>query len=93
MSGRQRQMIEAALTILRDARDMPAKDLGPTPAIRLALLALIPHCPERWPLTQFWDGISGTHEIGRAQSVTAAYNGILRQLEASRRRPPGQGWD
>jgi hypothetical protein len=92
LTERDRQMIVLALTILRDARDTPGRDQRPTPAIRLALLALLPHCPETWPLTSFWDGISGDHEIGRAQSVTAAFNGIIRQLEASGRRPPGQAW-
>ncbi len=89
MSKRQREMIEVALTILRETRDTPGRDQRPSPAIRLALLTLLPHCPERWPLTQLWEGINGTHEIGRGQTVTAAYNGILRQLEASGKRPSG----
>jgi hypothetical protein len=34
-------------------------------------------------LTQFWTGINGTHEIGRAQTVTASLNGIKAQLRQS----------
>jgi len=44
---------------------------------------LLPHCPEAWPLTQFWTGINGTHEIGRAQTVTASLNGFKAQLRRS----------
>ncbi|KQM50071.1 hypothetical protein ASE69_20890 [Sphingomonas sp. Leaf208] len=39
--------------------------------------------PERWPLVMFWEGAQQEHETGRSQSVTALFNGIVRQL----RRP------
>lgn len=48
--------------------------------VRLALRCLLPHCPERWPLELYWDAASQENEIGRAQGVTAAFNGIVRQL-------------
>ena len=48
--------------------------------IRLALRCLLPHCPERWPLELYWDAAAQENEIGRAQGVTAAFNGIVRQL-------------
>ncbi|WP_267381450.1 MULTISPECIES: hypothetical protein [unclassified Sphingomonas] len=48
--------------------------------IRLALRCLLHHCPERWPLEQFWDAASQANDIGRSQGVTAAFNGIIRQL-------------
>ncbi|HEX2019799.1 MULTISPECIES: hypothetical protein [Sphingomonas] len=48
--------------------------------VRLALRCLLPHCPERWPLELFWDAAQQTNEIGRSQGVTAAFNGIVRQL-------------
>lgn len=64
-----------------------AKDQRPSSAIRLALRVLLPHCPEAWPLTQFWTGINGNHEIGRAQTVTASLNGIKAQLR------PAHAWD
>ena len=50
------------------------------PEIRLALRCLLPHCPEKWPLALYWDSGSQTNDIGRAQGVTAAFNGIVRQL-------------
>lgn len=48
--------------------------------VRLALRCLLPHCPERWPLELYWDAACQENEIGRAQGVTAAFNGIVRQL-------------
>ena len=48
--------------------------------VKLALRCLLPHCPERWPLVLFWDAAQQDNEIGRAQGVTAALNGIVRQL-------------
>ncbi len=53
--------------------------------VRLALSCLLPHCPERWPLTIYWDAASQTNEIGRAQGVTAAFNGIVSQLRKAGR--------
>jgi hypothetical protein len=83
MSRPNRETINLAVTVLREVVEMPAKDHRPSAAIRLALRVLLPHCPESWPLTQFWEGINGTHEIGRSQTITAAFNGIVRQLETS----------
>jgi hypothetical protein len=48
--------------------------------VRLALRCLLPHCPERWPLELYWDAAKRENDIGRAQGVTAAFNGIVRQL-------------
>lgn len=44
---------------------------------------LLLHCPERWPLVMFWDSASQDNDIGRSQGVTAAFNGMLRQLGKS----------
>ena len=54
-----------------------------TLAVRLALRCLLPYCPQTWPLTAYWEGAAGDHDIGRAQTVTAAYNGIIRQLRSA----------
>ena len=53
--------------------------------VRLALRCLLPHCPERWPLELYWDAAKQDNEIGRAQGVTAAFNGIVRQLRRAGR--------
>jgi hypothetical protein len=39
--------------------------------------------PQRWPLVMFWEGAQQDNEIGRSQSVTASFNGIVRQLRRS----------
>lgn len=83
MTDYERYIVDLAVTVLREVVEAPAKEQRPSTAIRLALRVLLPHCPERWPLTQFWDGINGTHEIGRAQTTTASFNGIVHQLEKS----------
>ncbi|MDD1450837.1 hypothetical protein NHF48_007455 [Sphingomonas sp. H160509] len=83
MSDYERYIVDLVVTVLREVAEAPEKEQQPSTAIRLALRVLLPHCPERWPLTQFWDGINGTHEIGRAQTVTASFNGIVHQLHRS----------
>ncbi len=83
MTDYERYIVDLAVTVLREVEESPAKQQRPSTAVRLALRVLLPHCPERWPLTQFWDGINGTHEIGRAQTVTASLNGIKAQLRRS----------
>jgi len=83
MQRQQRITVELSVQILRAA--MASGDrIDPAAApVRLALRCLWPHCPERWPLVQFWEGGQGTHDIGRSQSMTASFNGIIRQLRRS----------
>lgn len=83
MTKNDRIAVGIAVEIPAEADAAAAKDQRLSTAIRLALRVLPPHCPEKWPLTQFWDGISGTHDIGRAQTVTASFNGIMAQLVRS----------
>jgi hypothetical protein len=33
-----------------------------------------------WPLVMVWEGAQQDNEIGRSQSVTASFDGIVRQL-------------
>lgn len=61
MTEYERYIVDLAVTVLREVAEAPAKEQRPSTAIRLALRVLLPHCPELWPLTQFWDGINGTH--------------------------------
>jgi hypothetical protein len=83
MDRRQRIMIELAVQILRGAVDASGQTTVSSLAVRLALRVLLPHCPERWPLVMFWDSAIQDNEIGRSQGVTAAFNGIVRQLAKS----------
>lgn len=83
MHRQQRITVELAVQILRAAMTSGVH-LDPAEAsVRLALRCLWPHCPERWPLVQFWEAGQGTHDIGRSQSMTASFNGIIRQLRRS----------
>jgi hypothetical protein len=72
-----------AVKILRDTMIAGKQVTDDDTAVRLALRVLWPHCPEKWPLTQFWEGAQGSHDIGRSQSMTASFNGIVRQLRRS----------
>jgi hypothetical protein len=83
MRRHHRITIEIAVQILRAAVDISSSAKIDTIPVRLALRVLLPHCPERWPLLGFWDSASQENDIGRSQGVTAAFNGILRQLERS----------
>jgi hypothetical protein len=83
MERRQRIVIELAVQILRGAVEASGQTTVSTLPVRLALRVLLPHCPERWPLVMFWDLASQDNDIGRSQGVTAAFNGIVRQLRES----------
>ena len=71
------------MQILRSAVEVSGQATVSTLPVRLALRVLLPHCPERWPLVMFWDSASQDNDIGRSQGVTAAFNGIVRQLGKS----------
>lgn len=83
MTKNERVTVALAVKVLEEGEAVAAKDQRPSTAIRLALRVLLPHCPEAFPLIPFWTGINGTHEIGRAQTVTASLNGIKAQLRRS----------
>jgi hypothetical protein len=83
MNARERVVIDLALQVLQEAIDAGKGATGNTTATRLALRVLLPHCPEKWPLSNFWDSSGQDNEIGRQQGMTAAFNGIMRQLEKS----------
>jgi hypothetical protein len=84
--GMQRQTritVDLAVQILRDTLSQTSHGRVDTVPVRLALRFLWAHCPERWPLVMFWEGAHQDNEIGRSQSVTASFNGIVRQLRRS----------
>lgn len=80
MTQAERIKVELAVAVLRVAIGRDDAEAVRSHAVRLALRTLLPHCRERWPLTTFWDSAQQENDIGRTQGVTAAYNGIVRQL-------------
>ena len=76
----QRVVIALSVHILRSGVTRSGDSRVDGVEVRLALRCLLPHCPERWPLELYWDAAQQENEIGRAQGVTAAFNGIIRQL-------------
>lgn len=94
LSRNQRVVIASSLYLLRAAMRRSATSRVDGVDVRLALHCLLPHCPECWPLLLFWDSAAQENDIGRAQGVTAAFNGIVRQLRRAGRYedklpPPG----
>jgi hypothetical protein len=83
MHRQTRITVDRAVQILRATLDRTSAGRVDTEPVRLALRCLWPHCPERWPLVMFWEGAQQDNEIGRSQSVTASFNGIVRQLRRS----------
>ena len=81
----QRVVVALSLHVLRTAMTRSGTDRVDVVEVRLALRCLPPHCPERWPLELFWDAAGQDNDIGRAQGVTAAFNGIVRQLRSAGR--------
>lgn len=80
LNKNERAIIDLALQILEEARDMAGKEKVDTVPVRLALRCLRPYMPEQWPLVQFWDGAGSEHYLGRSQSCGASFNGIKLQL-------------
>ncbi|WP_419826225.1 hypothetical protein [Sphingomonas sp.] len=76
-------VIDLSVRILRDAMLRSTEARVDTLPVRLALRCLLTHCPERWPLTMFWDAAAQENDIGRAQGCTASFNGIVRQLRVA----------
>jgi hypothetical protein len=83
LTKHQRITVELAVRVLRNTLRIAGKERVDTVPVRLALRCLLPHCPERWPLTSFWEAAGQERELNRSQGVTAAFNGIVRQLRLS----------
>ncbi|QCB41023.1 hypothetical protein E5673_01255 [Sphingomonas sp. PAMC26645] len=83
MQRHHRITVDLAVQILRAAVDQAGTAKVDTVPTRLALRVLLPHCPERWPLTGFWESSSQENVIGREQGVGAAFNAICLQLKKS----------
>jgi hypothetical protein len=81
----QRVVIALSVHILRSGVTRSSDTRVDAVEVRLALRCLLPHCPERWPLELYWDAAGQDNAIGRAQGVTAAFNGIVRQLRRAGR--------
>jgi hypothetical protein len=80
-----RVVIALSVHILRSGVTRSSESRVDSVDVRLALRCLLHHCPERWPLALYWDAASQENDIGRAQGVTAAFNGIVRQLRRAGR--------
>jgi len=83
LARHQRVVIALSVHILRAGVTRSAETRVDAIEIRLALRCLVPHCPERWPLDNYWDSAAQANDIGRSQGVTAAFNAIVRQLRRS----------
>lgn len=83
MHRQTRITVDLAVQILRDTLAETSNGRVDTVPVRLALRCLWTHCPERWPIVMFWEGAQQDNQIGRSQSVTASFNGIIRQLRRS----------
>lgn len=81
----QRVVIALSVHILRSGVGRSSDAWVDGVEVRLALRCLLPHCPERWPLERYWDAAKQENDIGRTQGVTAAFNGIVRQLRRAGR--------
>jgi hypothetical protein len=85
LARHQRVIIDLSVRVLRAAMVRSGQGKVDCIEVRLALRCLLPHCPDRWPLTLFWDAACGDNDIGRAQGCTAAFNGVVRQLRIAGR--------
>lgn len=76
--------IDDAMAVLESAVTRSAGEKIQTADVRAALRALLPHCPERWPLDQFWTsaGMETEHVSARYQNTNASLNAIRKQLSS-----------
>jgi hypothetical protein len=82
MRKHDRIVVELSIDILRAAVDRADDACVGTDAVRLALRCLLAHCPERWPLTSFWDP-AGADGHSRRANLAASFNGIIHELRQS----------
>lgn len=77
-----RMTIDEAMAILEEAVARSRTKTVQTADVWEALDTLVAHCPERWPLKQFWTaaGSETEHVSARYQNTNASLNGIARQL-------------
>jgi hypothetical protein len=68
--------IDRALAALEEAVEAKSRQ---TKGIALALWVLRGSCEKTW-LTWFWEAAGQENDIGRSQNISAAYNGIVRQV-------------
>lgn len=59
LDPRERTLVKLAVDVAREAMEAAGTVRGDTPAVRLALRVLLPHCPER-PLADVGDGDPGS---------------------------------
>lgn len=71
---------DEALAVLEAAVDRAGRGRVDTAEVRAALKSLLPISRDRAFLDWFWEAAAGDDAIGRGQNVTAALNGIRRQL-------------
>ncbi len=72
LDRREGMFVKLAVDVVREAMEASSAARGDTSAVRLALRILLPHCPERWPLTMFWGSAGQDYVIGREQGMNAA---------------------
>lgn len=83
MHRQTRITVNLAVQILQSTLDQTSAGRVDTVPVRLALDCIWGHNPERWPLVMFREGAQQDNEIGRSQSVTASFKGIVCQLRRS----------
>lgn len=74
LDRREGMLVKLAVDVVREAMEASSAARGDTSAVRLTLRVLLPHCPERWPLTMFWESAGQDHVIGHEQAMNAAYS-------------------
>jgi hypothetical protein len=79
----EQDRIAMALEVLREAVTQARVERVDTKGVQLALRVLRRHVDDAW-LKQFWSGTSISNDIGRAQNVSAALNGIERDMRGRR---------
>jgi hypothetical protein len=83
MRKHDRVVIELALEILWQASENSPAAKQDTVSVRLALRALLPHCPQQSALSDFWRGAGQERDGYRAAELTRCFNGVVLELEKS----------
>ena len=83
MTGPEFKTMLLAVSVLRSALAIGEDGPRQTDAVRLALRVLLPHCPRRGVLVDYWTAAGLADPAARAGGMGAAFHAIIRQLRAT----------
>ncbi|MDR6133064.1 hypothetical protein QE361_000022 [Sphingomonas sp. SORGH_AS802] len=83
MTRREFKTMVLAVSVLRSALAIGEDGPRQTDAVRLALRVLLPLCPRRVVLVDYWTAAGLADPVARGRGMGEAFNAIIRQLRST----------